>query len=243
MDAKVSYRVKRSLSSIPDGEVFNYRRFASQIESEQAIVQALSRLSKKGEIVRLGKGQYYKPRKTRFGTLRPSESEIVNTFTRKGDSQVGYLTGLALYNQLGLTTQVSNTLVIARTSRLPEKEVNGYKIKFVTRPIKFTEQDIPLLQLLDAIRDIRDIPDTTVDQSIVVLVARLISLSSDKLKRLIKLALEYNPATKALTGAILEYYFDTVDVTVLAKSLNPLSKYKIGVASSVLPNASNWNVE
>lgn len=242
-NGSVANTIKRGLSAIAEGEVFNYTRFPINKDNDQAVVKALSRLVKKGEIVRVEKGKYYKPRQTRFGVLRPGENEIIKTVTVKGNQQVGYLTGIALYNRLGLTTQVSNVLVIARNGRLPIKEINGYKVRFVIRSMKFTQKDIPLLQLLDAIRDIKDIPDTTVDKSVSVLVKKLKTLGEGELKKIVKLSMRYNPATRALLGAILEYYFSDVNILELSKSLNQLSKYKIGVSGEVLPNRTKWNIE
>src|SRR5205814_2219711 len=115
---------------------------------------------------RIEKGKYYKPRQTRYGTLRPSENEIIKSLTFKNNQLVGYLTGTTLYSQLGLTNQVSNTLTIASPSRLPTKELNGYRIKFVTNPIKFNQKDIPLLQLLDALKSIKEIPDSSPEKAI-----------------------------------------------------------------------------
>ncbi|MBZ5857544.1 DUF6088 family protein [Flavihumibacter profundi] len=239
----VTNNIKRIVSSIPEGQVFDFNRFAVTRVNEQAVVKALSRLVQTGEIVRVEKGKYYKPRQTRFGTLRPSENEVVKMVTEKGSQTIGYITGITLYNKLGLTTQVSNVLVIARNGRLPVKQVNGYKIKFITRQIRFSQKDIPLLQLLDVIRNIKDIPDTTVNKSVTVLKQKLSTLSEDELKRLIKLSLQYNPATRAVLGAILECNSPSVNVSELRKTLNPVTKYKIGISQEGLPNLSNWNIE
>ena len=148
-----------------------------------------------------------------------------------------------MYNRMGLTTQVSNVLVIARNGMLPDKEINGYKIKFVSQPIKINQKDIPLLQFLDAIKDIKDIPDTSIDKSINVLISKLKSLLSEEFKQLTHLSLQYNPATRALLGAIIENYFSSVDLTELKKTLNPLTKYKIGITAETLPNLKNWNIK
>jgi hypothetical protein len=239
----IARNLRRSLATIPEGEVFDFRRFAAGDKDEIAITKALSRLAKSGKIVRMGKGKYYKPRQTRFGTLRPAETQVVQTLTVKNGRTVGYLTGTALYNQLGLTTQVSNTLTIARNSRLPVKELNGYKIKFITKPFRFRKKDIPLIQLLDALCDIKDIPDTSVNKAIKILVGIMKELSKEELKRLSKLAMDCNPGTRALAGALLEFYFPSVSVTQLMKSLNPLSKYKLGITASSLPNKLKWNIE
>jgi hypothetical protein len=237
----VAYKLKRSIASIAEGEVFDYRRFNQG--SEQAVLRTLSRLTKSGELVRIEKGKYYKPRQSRFGLLRPGENQVLKTQTLKNDKVIGYLTGTALYNQLGLTTQVSNELVIVRNGRLPEKEINGYRLKFVARPIKLKKNDIPLLQLLDVLKDIKDIPDTSIDKTIPKFVKRMQQLSEEELNQKIRLSMDYNPATRALLGAILECYFPIIQLGSLRRSLNPLTKYKLGISQQILYNKTNWNIE
>ena len=235
--------VRKNIAAIPEGEVFNYNHFAINQNKEQAVIKELSRLAKNGTIVRIEKGKYYKPLQTRFGILRPEENEIIKMVTQKGKQQIGYLSGAAMYNRMGLTTQVSNVLIIARNGRLPAKEINGYKIKFISQSIKIIQKDIPLLQLLDAIKDIKDIPDTSIDKSIDVLISKLKSLLPESLKKLIHLSLQYNPATRALLGAIIENYFPSVNLIELRKTLNPLTKYKIGITEHKLSNLENWNIK
>ena len=239
----IANTVRKNISAIPEGEVFNYNCFTINQNKEQAVVKEISRLAKNGTIVRIEKGKYYKPLQTRFGILRPEENEIIKMVTQKGKQQIGYLSGAAMYNRMGLTTQVSNVLIIARNGRLPAKEINGYKVKFISQPIKINQKDIPLLQFLDAIKDIKDIPDTSVDKSIDILISKLKSLLSEELKQLIHLSLQYNPATRALLGAIIEKYFSFVNLAELKKTLNPLTKYKIGITAETLPNLKNWNIK
>jgi hypothetical protein len=236
-------KIRRTLASVSDGEIFDYGRFAVDEGQESALTKALSRLAKSGEIVRLEKGKYYKPRQTKFGAIRPPESQVIKALSMKNDRPVGYITGTALYNSLGLTTQVSNVLEIARNTRLPEKDLLGYKVRFVVKPFTFKEQNIPLLQLLDAMRDIKKILDTSAEKAVPILLDRMKKLTVEELKRMVKLALDYNPATRALLGTLLEQLFPSIPVTALRKSLNPLSKYKLNIPETVLPNRSNWNIE
>lgn len=243
MNSSVARAVKSELRKIKEGEVFGYQRFTVSGKEELALAKTLSRLSKQGEIKRISKGRYYKPRKTSFGILRPSEGEIIKTQLYKNGKRIGYLTGSALYNQLGLTTQVPNTLVIARNAIQPPREINGYRIKYVKRTIRFTERDIPFLELLEAFKNIREIPDSSPSQSLPVLIRKLRELSSGEVNALIQLALQFNPATRALIGAVLEQYMPGTRYSVLKESLNPLSKYKLEIDSSLLPNKTKWNFE
>jgi len=202
----------------------------------------LSRLRSEGRIVRLAKGKYYKPEESRFGKLRPRESAIVEAMTTRNGKKFGYLTGLSVYNRLGLTSQVSNVLEIATSKQLPSRDIEGYKIKYRQRNLPIKEVDIPLLQLLDAIRDIKRIPDASPNDVLKVLVKRVADLSEKDRGRLVSLALYYNPATRALVGALLEQIGADVSTRKIAASLNALSKYKIGIDEQLLPNKADWSI-
>ncbi|MGC1244308.1 MAG: DUF6088 family protein [Chryseosolibacter sp.] len=234
--------ISKKVENMPDGAVFDYAQL--EIGSDQFVTaaQSLSRLTRKGVIARLSRGKYYKPQQSKFGKSRPREAAIVNALTVKQNKRIGYLTGLSVYNQLGLTSQVSNTLVIATASPLQPKQIEGYNVKYVRRNVSFSDEDIPLLQLLDALRDIRTIPDANPDDSFKILKQRIADLSKIKKERLISLALSFNPGTRALLGALMESYFKEVSVSKLRQSINRISVFETGVSSDVLPNKNSWNL-
>ncbi len=237
LSASIASTVQRQIAALGEGQVFAIRM---EGQTEGAYFKALSRMVKAGNLVRLGKGKYYKPKKSRFGVLRLSETEIVKTLTQRRGKTVGYLTGNALYNQWGLTTQVPNKLIIARRSRLPEKEISGYKVKFAVRAFPFKDADVTMLQLLDALTDIRQIPDTSPVTVVPLLVARMKELNASQLDRLTRLALEYPPSTRALLGTILDTYFPEQKTELLRASLNPLTRYQLDGIEALLSNKSKW---
>lgn len=239
----LSKQVIRKLKEIPEGEVFDYTILAEGTTEMTALATILSRMVKKGELERLTKGKYFIPKKTRFGTSRPVEDEIIKSVTIKGNKIKGYLTGLALYNRLSLTTQVSNVLTIAANKILPIKKIRGYKIKYKKQNAPITKANVPILQLLDAISDIKEIPDTTIDASFKILVERITDLSPQEKKRLLNLVPYYNPGTRAMIGAIFKHYFQGYDVTPIKKSINSFTKFNIGISSELLPNKSSWNIQ
>jgi hypothetical protein len=57
---------------------------------------------------------------------------------------------------------------------------------------------------------------------------------------LIELSKNYQASTRALLGSILESEFGINEGLKL--TLNPFTKYKIGVSSKVLPQKANWNI-
>jgi hypothetical protein len=238
----VTEMISKKVESMAAGTVFDYARL--EIASDQFVTaaQSLSRLTRKGVISRLSKGKYYKPQQSKFGNSRPRESTLVDALTLRQNKRNGYLTGLSVYNQLGLTSQVSNTLVIATANPLQPKKIRGYTIKYVRRNISFLDDDIPLLQLLDAFRDIKSIPDSNPDDSLKILKAHIADLPKAKKERLTTLALSFNPGTRALLGALIEKYFPEVRVPKLRQSINRLSVFETGVSSELLPNKTSWNL-
>ena len=102
-----------------------------------------------------------------------------------------------------------------------------------------------MLQLLDAIRFIKKIPDTTVDKSCKRLLSLLQDLSANEQQQLIRLAYKYSPATRALLGALLSNFKikEAQMLNDLYKSLNPITRYTIVVSETVLPTAKSWNIK
>jgi hypothetical protein len=235
--------VRKQIEGIEPGIVFGFSRFNLKATGELSLAKALSRLAKEGVIVRLAKGKYYRPKTSLFGKLRPSEAAVVEALTVRNKERIGYLTGPVVYNKLGLTSQISNTLVIATNKPLPPKVIEGYKVKYVKREIDIKDSDIPLLQILDALRDVKSIPDTTADEALKVLINKIKALLEEQQRRLTRIAMEWNASTRALLGALFEQYIPSIPVSRLNDSLNKLSKYEIGVSETVLPNKNNWNIK
>lgn len=235
--------VRNKVEKMRPGDVFAYSNFNLDKSEDISLAKSLSRLAKEGAIVRLAKGKYYKPKATSFGKLRPSESALVEALTIRNSQRIGYLTGTSVYNRLGLTSQVSNTLIIATNRPLPPKSLEGYKVKYVKREFDIRDNDIPLLQILDAIRDIRSIPDASPDDALKILIPKIKEFSNENVNRVVKLGLGYNASTRALLGAIVQKYISSSSAKKLAESLNILSTYNIGISENVLPNKSAWNIK
>lgn len=234
--------VKNSIDNFQPGQVFDYTLFPVRSDAFMALAKSLSRMTKEGQIVRLSRGKYYKPQKSVFGDLKPDENQLIHSLTQVGDKTIGYVTGLSAFNALGLTSQVSNTLIIARGSNQPSKDIMGYKIRFVKRDFQFSRDDVKSLQILDALKDIKSIPDTSVNESLKILIAFIHNLEVKELQRMVRLSFKYPPSTRALIGAILENQFSEIRVVSLYRSLNPLSKYRFGINPGLLPNKLKWNI-
>ena len=70
-----------------------------------AVDQALSRLARRGELLRAGRGLYLLPVKSRFGVRAPSVRKTVEALAARRGERIAS-SGAAAANALGLTTQV-----------------------------------------------------------------------------------------------------------------------------------------
>ncbi len=116
---KTAKFVASSVERLPKGRVFTYANFVSDTKQKEAIIKALNRMVAAGLVTKLAKGKYYKPEDSAFGKLPPRQNEIVKDLMEKEGEVIGYLTGYSIYSQLGLTTQVSNTIQIGRNEVRP----------------------------------------------------------------------------------------------------------------------------
>lgn len=230
------------INKLPKGHVFTYGAFTKGVKNKETIIKALNRMAATGSITKLAKGKYFKPENTIFGNLVPNQKQIVKDLLEKQGKIIGYLTGYSIYNKLGLTTQVSNVIQIGRKETKPALKRANYKITFIPQKNTITKANIPLLQILDCLRYIKNIPGTDTGSACKRLLAILKRLKFNDRKVLAKLALTYPPATKALLGALLEQVGNPEFTLLLRKTLNPITSYKIPGACKVLRKAKNWNI-
>lgn len=231
-----------TIDRLPKGYVFTYSNFSTKVNNKETVIKALNRMVESGKISKLSKGKYYKPENTPFGNLQPNQAQTVKDLLEENGKITGYLTGYSIYNQLGLTTQVSNTIQIGKNQIRPNFKRESYTISFLKQKNTITRENIPLLQLLDATRYIKKIPDATIEYSCKRLLAKLKDLSEKEINTLVRLALKYPPATRALLGALLDQLQQGKTAEPLLKSLNLITKYKLAGAAEVLSTTEKWNI-
>ncbi len=234
--------ITTTIDRLPKGYVFTYEDFIEKVNKKEAIIKALNRLAASGKISKLSKGKYYKPEKTAFGTLQPEQYQIVKDLLEQNGKTIGYLTGYSIYNQLGLTTQVSNVIQIGKNEIRSAFTRGRFKISFIKQKNNITKENIPLLQILDSIRYIKKIPDGTNEFVCKRLIAILKELNKKEIKTIVRLAQKYPPSTRALLGAILDEIGKVELTKPLLKSLNPITKYRIPGVNKLLSNTEKWNI-
>ncbi|MDD7887857.1 DUF6088 family protein [Flavivirga sp. 57AJ16] len=236
----VSKQIETIIQTIPEGQTFGYKKFAAINTSYTAIAKTLERLIKKKVIKKVSKGIFYKPEKTIFGELKPNQAEILKPYLFENGKRIAYITGIALYNQLGLTTQIPNEYKIASlTKRIYVNTIN-IKAKPVKSYIEVTDTNYNLLGLLDALKDFNSIPDIDSAEAVKRLSYLFQELDKTQLKKINQYALKYPPRVRAFLGALLDSL--NKDTGNLKDSLNPLTTYDLNIKEGVLPSKKNWNI-
>ncbi len=228
--------IRKRVGRMEEGCVLTYQNF-KDLDQITAVALALSRLRKEGLIERLQKGVYYIPRKTNFGLLEPSDSEILKALVGKN----GYISGVFAYNKLGLTTQVPNEVTIKCGKFSRQSRVGKLRIKYARNKLNHISSSPELLQILDAFNDIKRIPDSKAEISFEKLSSLIQQMGVEKQRLLAKLALHYKPSVRAMVGAILQ----TVDRSLAEKlksSLNPITTFKIGLNHQQFPALLEWRI-
>ncbi|MCL2655015.1 MAG: DUF6088 family protein [Coriobacteriia bacterium] len=118
----------------------------------------LKRLADRGVIARIAHGIYAQMKTTVFGALVPGAEKIIaDTFLNNGDEVIGYETGPALINRLGLSTLVPRERQIATNRyRAVVPAGTGITLKRPLAPV--TTDNAPYLQMVEALKNMQNYP-------------------------------------------------------------------------------------
>lgn len=239
----IAQTIQKSVDAMPAGQIFGYQELSSYATSSSAVIKAVGRMVFDKRLERYSKGKFYVAKNGLLGLRKPSDSEQIRSILYKNGRLRGYVTGISLYNQLGLTTQIPRTISIAINGGRQEKEFGTIRIKTIITRIPIEEKDVTLLQYLDALKDIKKILDSDVNLSLKIMRGYISKLSVNEQKRLLKLALTYySPQVRALVGLL----FSGLGLSLprsLILSLNPTTTYKLKLKQSSWPMAKEWNIQ
>jgi hypothetical protein len=204
-----------------------------------AVAQTLSRLARAGELQRVSKGLYYRPRKTAFGMSRPNPKLLKE---KGAKTRAVFPSGLTAANQLGFSTQVPAREEVATTRGSLPRTMVGQKARVHTRRPeawgRLTEQEAALLDLIRRRAETSELsPEETI--------ARLLSLLREEgmFERLVRVAKHEPPRVRAMLGALGEELGkEKKTLESLKSSLNPLTRFDFGVLSG-LGSARKWQAK
>lgn len=235
----ISKQIMNIIKRLKPEKIFGVKDF-EEVNNPQAVILELSRLYRKGVIQRLTKGKYFVPRQTKFGKVGPSEWQVLNNFVEESG---GYLSDAAALNRLGVTTQVSNEVVIRGAKSTRKVEVGNLTIQFLKQGnSQASYKDAKLTDILEGVRLIKRTPDGDLNLSIERISSSLSKLQPIEKDRLIDLSLNERPYVRALLGAIIEQR-QIGDTKILQNSLNSVTSYNLGIPKKLLPNKDRWRIK
>ncbi len=207
--------------------------------SKYSTFKVLERMVKKGELKRAEKGLYYIPKKSIFGELPLTIKDFIQKYLYLGNKRIGYITGVNLFNRYGLTTQLSNSIEIATNTRKNPREFDGIKIKFIQNKALITEENIKYLEILDILKNLKNIPDSNIEESYMLMKNKILSLAYEEILTLLELAEKYyTVVVLALLGSMIEEK-NILKVEELKKKLNKTTTFKLNLN---LKNGKEWRI-
>ena len=207
------------IERIDTGRIFTFRDLSFETEKTANVAVLLSEQSRKGVLVRVEKGAYYRPKKSVLGQFRYL-TEKLN----------GYITGAYVYNKMGLTEQVATTITIAtpnpvRRFRFKNLDIECVKAYCMVYP---DESLVPYLRLLDAIKDMKRIPGTTGQDIYNRVKSQYFNgYSLPELEKIVSLAKSYPPRVRKVVADILGDIRQTVLQTEMVKTILPTTRFNL----------------
>ncbi len=217
-----STMVKESMNQYPELKIIDakqvYNRKFKNVP-EQAFYKIISRMAKDGDIERLTKGIYCKPKQGRFGRIVSSEKHILEYYLG-ANMKNGVVVGYRMYNEYKLTTQVSKLIEIySNVSEQEKKKIKNIEIKKAN--IKFDDSTKKMIELLHFLENMNRIEELSRDNA-TVFIDNAVGYYNEKTIDKIINTIKYKKSTLASLKNILDHY--EINHTV-EKYLNGTSKY------------------
>ena len=217
------------------GHVVTARTFRDLPPSTAA--HGLSRLAARGDLIRVRRGHYYVPRRSRFGPVPPDRLHVALSAL----GEVRYTPGgVAAANALGFTTQMPMgraDVISTRGRRLRRRGLNGVRI--LERSPERGSLSIDENAFLEVLRDIEHLSDLS-PEATAMRAVDLVREGGISLQRMHRAAWDEPPRVRAMLGSIGAAA--GVDSALLDKYrdlINPRSRYDFGPLST-LPTARSW---
>jgi hypothetical protein len=240
---RVAEKIEKRILKMTPGNTFKYQELGIAPDEYSAATKAIERLIKRDIIKRASTGLFYIPKQTSFGNIKPREEELLKPYLFNDGQRTAYITGIALYNRMGITTQVPKNIRLASRDRRINTKIGSVEVKSVKSYVEVTNENYSLLEMLDVIKDFKIIPDTDKTKTIRFLLNTLAGLTVKEKEKIIRIALKYPPRVRALAGALFSQLNPADLLQELKTSINPLTIYKYEITSQQLSTIENWNIQ
>ncbi len=247
----VSNEVRKRVMKYELREPIFFKDLVKDLEVQNgAVYKAINKLKNEGVIETFSKGIYYRPKKTKYGILGIDRDLLIKEKYLGEDQNIGYITGPDVWNNWGLTTQISNQKWISQvTSRTYENE--NLNILIVKSKAIIRKDNIRILQFLDVIEQLNMIPDTSNEKILRKLInIYMTQFSTSEKIEFFNYAMKYTKRVQVIIGLIADkasiqddcYQFNLENYNkVLKKSIS--KRIKVNVDPTVFDNNSHWRNE
>ena len=127
----LSEQILEAAAKRPEGSLLAAKQFLA-LGKRDAVDQALRRLAARGKLVKITRGRYALPVRSRFGTRHPAPEVVLAQLNQEGAQQL-VSSGAAAANALGLTTQMPVEQTFLARTRSQKRYVFG-KQQVTIRP-------------------------------------------------------------------------------------------------------------
>lgn len=124
--ATLSQQILEVAGKRPEGSLLAAKQFLA-LGKRDAVDQALRRLAARGKLVKITRGRYALPVRSRFGTRPPSPEAVIAQLNTEGGQQL-VSSGAAAANALGLTTQMPVQQTFLARTRSQKRYVFGKQL-------------------------------------------------------------------------------------------------------------------
>lgn len=196
-------RIERYLCTITENTVIEanniYSLFVDDM-TEAAFYKALERFCKNGSLVRLTRGIYYRPKKSRFGNVPMRDQDIVSYYI---ENQKGLIAGYKLYNQKGLTTQISKqTEVFSNRVSGQQKTVQNVLVRNISCDLN--EERVAIIEALEILQNYSKIEDIN-NKALITYMEMFAQSYSDNAAIYVLKHMKYKKATIAFLESFLNH--------------------------------------
>jgi hypothetical protein len=220
--ASKAAEIKNTFDMLPANTLINVSDLYSRKFADipvKTYYKVLERMTNRNSLVRLTKGYYYCPKKTRFGTVPISENEITAYFT---DHNKGVVIGYSMYNRYGLTTQIGKKIYIL-SNAVNEKKKNIGNVSVEKAGVNINDSTKTILEVLDVLQNYSKIED--MNHSMLASFLTVFSeCYSDSAATYVLDHRKYKKRTIAFMKAVLDYQGIR---NTLGKYLSDLSNYEV----------------
>jgi len=241
-------RVLSSLDNIEEGKVFSPSDINISHKHKALVYQSLSKLTKDGLISRISQGNYYIPKRSRFGILKPNDDEVIKTVVNKiyrRTKTKPFLASNNVYQKLGLTTQISNEIfLVCNIKSQYSIKIKNLKFNLIKHDGRWSSNLTEYFEFLYALQTIQKIPDTTVDESYRKLRNIISHYTVKDISNLVESSQKFKKRTQALLGTMLEMEGYNAASDIIQKQLNKNTSYKINIKNTTIPTKykKRWKI-